>query len=106
MKTTFFVIWASKRLGYIYTYMPAPPQVHPNPHLGRGVGDKANPHAISSICCDNTMQSLFQSVASALTSAPLPIMDHFVFSRAPVDSDNAKEVAAVKEVGYLRCPYQ
>ena len=103
MKTTSFVIWASRRLGHLRARSsPGPFQ----PPLREGHGDEANPHASSSICCDNAMQSLFQSVASALTNAPLPIMDHFVFSRAPVDSDNAKEVAAVKEVGYLRCPYQ
>ena len=44
------------------------------------------------------LQCVFQAVASELSRAPLPIMDHFIFSRAPVDSDNPSEIAALKEV--------
>ena len=44
------------------------------------------------------LQYVFQAVASELSRAPLPIMDHFIFSRAPVDSDNPSEIAALKEV--------
>jgi hypothetical protein len=41
---------------------------------------------------------LFQSVASELNCASLSIIDHFIFSRAPVDSDSSTQITAIREV--------
>ena len=71
MKTTSFVIWGVRRLGQA------------TPLYG------------------NAIQSLFQVVSSALSSLPIPIMDLFVFSRAPVDTGSYTQMAALKMVGRI-----
>lgn len=68
MKTIFSVIWGGRRLG------------HATPLYA------------------NAIQSLFQVVSSALSSLPIPIMDLFIFSRAPVDTSSQTEMNALKQV--------
>ena len=68
MKTIFSVIWGGRRLG------------HATPLYA------------------NAIQSLFQVVSSALSSLPIPIMDLFIFSRAPVDTSSQTEMNVLKQV--------
>ena len=68
MKTTSSVTWGIRRLGHATTLY------------------------------GNARQSLFQVVSSALSSLPIPIMDLFIFSRAPVDTSSHAEMTALKQV--------
>lgn len=60
-----------------------------------------------SLQCNNYLTfkcfDFVQEVASKLSSVPMAIMDHFTFSRAPVDTSKKTEIGALKQVTRYCC---